>query len=55
MNCSSILCWMNLEKDHIRRKPDIKNNSDYVTAEAHKLSPQFKTEFLLPLPPHLHN
>jgi len=53
INCSSILRSMNLEQDYIRIKTD---NTDYTTAgEVHKLSPNFKTEFLPSLPPHVHN
>lgn len=55
MNCSSILPWMNLEKDYIRIKADTKNNTAYANAGSTETQPQFKTEFLLSLPPHLHN
>lgn len=56
INCSSILCCVNLEKDYTRIKHGIKKNTDYTTAgEVQKLSPKFKTESLLSLPPHLHN
>lgn len=52
INCSSIFYWLNLEKDYITIKTDLKTDNRTL-GEVYQLDLKFTTEFLHSLPPHL--